>query len=1073
MSSFKVQPIYAEAIFMWLDAAFLDSTRFTCEDVLRSVLWNFKGGVLGDYPTFHANESSKTRFPNGSSTVLADKWDTSLDARALRDILRIRKAERNKKSRVTNERIASFRMLQFVSAEHRRESGTAIRVVSGLKGVYLIANKICSMKRDSSAPNSMHLKKMFTYVREMMVASASASMVPVDVVADLTESAIAAVTESDFATWDLFIRDLERITRESKSGKVRQRVRSLGASISEGCIGEEGLIRFAVDSSSKSMCRMRCTLARNAIFVRLPGTLVVLANSDAIRLRQFFMSACSGLIATICQCAYAPGAERKRLKEVSAVYSNQVSSLASMGARVKIGEEVQICKAAKRAFTAFMGELAGPIAAEDTKVLWTETMETPFANEKELRSYIQRIRGWSAGTAFNLGKVYKICPAADTCPGMTLIDRHQTVCNANLVDQEIMEEFAAEHRTQMLRCVIRSPGVVLPLRDAARVPKWMNDYLARRFDMVPSIEINEYLAWEGSMDFKPRSPANAAVWKDSGLGWDSVEIANDVKKDKRHGNLLLRMVFDPDCPMPGEMKFATNHVHKLDRKSENYKDPSRGIYSGNAADRMVQSDMEVNVERVARLHPSFMIGADTVTKEMRIKTLMARTFKPGVVSVYYSFDISAWSPKMASEPQRISHKFWGDLYDCDLFRKAHVINEDATIYMNKAGYRGWYKNPSANLEGYNGKEMTCILITLLSLAVRRWRVKLVNDGRLTQEQADVISAVLLAYIDDGMAKLELPLELAEDLFQDFRSVVIDTFSRCGYNIEITKCFPSDRFWIFLNEVYLLGRHVVHGSRAAMTICSENTERHTTLTERVESVAAGCRGAVVAGLDPAVGSFLMAYHVSRHIAEWAPEMDPTLAAVWSVLPRAWGGLGTPTMLQLGTSGGGAALAESAHTMQCYARHNMTARRVFLSCMRDPMVTRTAASILASPLGGKLSSGVMTSSRMPAVIRDSLTFLRERDELSPLASEFLSYSSFDNFSSFAEALVPSTPGSVIQKQVVDDVKQIHMHTIFSAFATRLEKSSTLLQIVPSRKVNQMIRANRRDVKESVDVVTDRSR
>jgi hypothetical protein len=596
--------------------------------------------------------------------------------------------------------------------------------------------------------------------------------------------------------------------------------------------------------------------------------------------------------------------------------------------------------------------------------------------------------------------------------------------------------------------------------------------LHREFDRVPSGEIHEYMSWEGTAIMPVRSALNPSVWKDSGLGWDSVEQAVDPEKPRRHGNMLLRMVFDSGCPMPGIRHVGVIHDHKIDTKPEGYKDPSRGIYSGNIRDRLNQSWMEEAVERVAKAHPGFMISADTTQREMRARATLARPTRAGYVVVYYSFDVAGWSPNMPAEPQRISHDFWAELYGDDLFRSATSINEGARIYMNKAGYRAWYVNPVANLEGYNGKEMTCLLITLLSLSVSVWREEIVAAGLASAQESRQFSAVLLAYIDDGLSRMELPTARAHELFGTFKRCVIRTFAACGYRVEVSKCYPSDRLYIFLNEVYLAGRHVVHGTRAAMTICAENIEPHMTLVERTEAASAGCRGAVIAGLDPAAGAVLQAYHTWLHIREWVGNPDPVLAAVWSMTPRGFGGLGLPTMLQLGTSGSGAALAEGARTLRAYAGQNETARHVYLACMRAPLLSRTAASLMSSPLGGSLGAGVMTESRVPGAVRDALTRLARAGKLSRLASQFLSYASFENFTQYADALIPVGTPVVVQKQVMDDAAAVHPHAIFSAFARRLDKSSTLAQLVTARRMRELIAANHKDVEASWDAIAARA-
>jgi len=142
-----------------------------------------------------------------------------------------------------------------------------------------------------------------------------------------------------------------------------------------------------------------------------------------------------------------------------------------------------------------------------------------------------------------------------------------------------------------------------------------------------------------------------------------------------------------------------------------------------------------------------------------------------------------------------------------------------------------------------GDDWTVILIALLSSTIKCWR----NVARERQIVPDALisgtSALLFAYIDDRLSRIDLPKKYAIEAFSFYKSVVIETFNACEFSIEVSKCFPSGRFVIFLNEVYLVDLHVVHGVRATMGISIEPTERHTSLIERVTSVATRCRGAV--------------------------------------------------------------------------------------------------------------------------------------------------------------------------------------------------------------------------------------
>jgi len=798
--------------------------------------------------------------------------------------------------------------------------------------------------------------------------------------------------------------------------------------------------------------------------VMVAGRVHALSRSDLARLHQIVSSIMSGLFATCAQAATAPGEDRNKVSAIAEAYMAQVSRIFSAARAVPQGDEVHVCKAFKRAFTYYLGLISGPLCSEEAAALWEETLASKHIPRTLLADWVQECQRWSAPTAFNLGKVYKICPAPDACPARTLIERHTMVTNYNTHDVQAMAELFLIYRDQMLRAYIRKPRTRLAWRDPANLPRWSQAYLAGRLDEVVTSEIHEYLEWEGTATMPPRSPDNPAVWKDSGLGWDTLEIAMSDEKPRMHGNMLTRMLVDSSAPMPGTRHMKGDHVHKIDTKPEGYKDPARGIYSGNLSDRLDQSWMEVAVSDVAVNHPSYMIGADTAAREARVRALVDRPHDPGMQALYYSFDIAGWSPKMPPKVQRGSHEFWGALYGEELFRNAHLINEHRVVYMNKAGYSGWFVNPGANFEGYNGKEMTCILIALLARAVRVWRTACVERNLATTKEASKWSALLLAYIDDGLAKMVLPKSKAVVLFELFKVCAVRSFADCGFTIEVSKCFPSDRFSIFLNEPYLAGRHVVHGTRAAMTICAENTEAHTTLLERLTSVSTGCRGAVSAGLDPFCGSLLQAFHVFRHIREWVRRPNPVAAAVWSFLPRNWGGCGLPTALQLGTSGGGSAFEEGVATIQAWAAVSLPARSAFLSCARSELRVRTAMGILNSPLGGSLECGVMMESRVPDAVRAGLIKLQDRGQISVLARSFLSYSSPESMSEFAVRVLSGQPGRIIQEQLLADLSATHPHVLFSAFARRIEKSSTLVVLVGQREMTRMIKESRRDAAAS---------
>jgi len=1073
MSTYKIQPVYGELVLGWMDAACVEHVGFSVEDVLTAVEWRFKGGELSSIdpktgnPYRWATPHSGAIFPDGMTADIAKESDESRNRRALHTILRIRRSERRRSSRALHDWVASYTYAASYLAIHREHPQQ--QIVTGLRAAYWVCRHVWNSAR--AMTDTVGWDMLMRYVSECTLAAAAGSHLHVPTCSKLADKLRENLSRTRIAGLTALRREFDRAFWLANSEERRTASRVRGRDIIDDSLRPYPGFTDDYPALIASVAGLRLEVMHGMACTSVYGHVVALSRSDMIRVHQFLMAAASGLYATVAQATVAPGPERLRTESIGAAYERQVDRLLASSLECASGREVNVCKAYKRAFSAYLGELSGPLCAAETQALWAEAAETPDVRLDDMLAWVDECRQWSAGTSFNIGKVYKLCPAPDASPAATLLERHAMVQSRNEADPEYVRKLSIVLRDQILRAYVASPGVRLELRDDANRPAWYGTYREGRIDTVPTREIHTYLRWEGTAQFPDRVAHDPAVWKDSGLGWDTVDLAFSPDRPQKHGNMLTRMVFDTDAPMPGIRHYDHAHHHKIDTKPEGHKDPARGIYSGNLADRENQSWMEAAVERVATHHPAFMIAASTAMREERIRAIVARNHDVRYQDFYYSFDIAGWSPKMDPVVQRVSHGIWGELYDEQLFRVAHAINEDAIIYMNKAGFQGWYINPGANLEGYNGKEMTMILVALLALAVQEWRAHIVSVRLATAVEADRWAAILLAYIDDGLAKLTLPRDRGEVLFQEFKRVTVQTFGGCGYAVEIAKCYPSDRFAIFLNEPYLGGRHVTHGTRAAMTICAENLETHTTVIERTTSVSTGCRGAVMAGLDALTGVFLQSYHTYLHIKEWVRRPDPVTSAVWSYMPRAWGGLGLPSVLQLGTSGGGAATEEGIQTMQMWAKLGGSPRKAFLTCARSMMADRSAMGIMLSPLGGRLESGPMIETRVPEVVREALARLQMGGRLSVLAHEFLSYSSPESMQEFASRVLSLDASVVIQEQLLADLSAAHPHAIFSSFSRRVEKSTTLLQLVGPRALQKMVKANKADARRSYAVLSAR--
>lgn len=1077
MTTFKNNSKYAELIFTYLEVAERPDSPLTYEEVLGCFQWNFKGGSLhsASSTTRLKPETSEDVYPHGSSSALVASAPSGQEFAALRVIVQNRLLSGRMKTNAVLGRLGTFHALTL--PEHPR--GPRPKIFSGMKSIYHLFGLIWEWSKGPVVQGMFSDLEGFT--RELMVATAGVSRVDLPTAEEKRQTYWSLLSKTRVPGLLLAIQQMKRVIAMVGRGELARCSRLMGLedlprwqnAIDPKNCGpvEEGML---VLGQFQEVGPILMQLFQNCTLVGRSEIRYALGKSDMERLHQVLMSSASAIVGVCAQAVVGTPLQRSKASQAVIVAQNNISRIVESSKMVPLGDEVLVCKGYRRAYTAFLGVLAGKLCEEETKSLVEEAVATAPEGVLDVHGMLYELRTLDAANALNAAKMFKICPAPDVSPGLAMMDRISQVGNLNQVNQGMMLEFERELRTQILRAYLRSrkSRKKLKVRENQTTPIWYPAYLEGNMDQVPSSEIHTYLEWEGTGEMPEVSPNDPRNWKDSGIGADSMREAFSRNNNRKKSNMMTRLLYDDNCPMPGRMLLNPEHVIKFFVKAEGHKDPARGIFSANLTDRQAQSWMERGVEKVASHHPSFMIGQAIDLKDLRVAELTNPPQSRDWVALYYSFDISGWSAKMPAEPQRISHKIWADLYGGHLYSVATQINEGAIIYMDLDGYRGWYKNTASNLEGFNGKEMTMVLIALLSLAVRRWRAQAVEAGLLSEAEAESTSAMLLAYIDDGLSRIDLPKAKARDAFNLYKEVVIETFDMCGFSVEVSKCFPSDRFSIFLNEVYLGGRHVVHGVRAAMGISAEPTERHTSLVERVTSVSTGIRGAVMAGLNPLSGSFLMAYHVMLHLAEWVPEKDPVVLATWCVCPRGWGGLGLPNMLQTFVSGSGSALEEGIATLQIYSMSNRFARSVFLALCKTPLMDRTHTSVMTAPLSARVIEGYMIDSRVTTTVRVALKRLLHSGRLSRYATRLLTYADSLGFDDFAEALIPLGSKEVLQEQMLDNACESHPHTIFSSFARRLEKSMTLQTVMGNDLFQKMIGDNRREAKTSVSVLRSRS-
>lgn len=1091
MTTYSEQPVYAQLLFSWLDLAMYDETGVKIKDVLAKVRWMFKGGDLAASASGGrvAIETSRTRWPSGLSTAMAEAISmedsgyftkvrkTARQAELLENVGFLKEILRNRKlQKPLNKRMRGVRMATYCAV-----TADCQVVKTGMSAVYIVVDSMWTFAERSRQKGLS--ESMVDYVREVVLASGIASNTSVPDTALFVERAVESLKDTRVAGLKECMVGLQKVIAMIKRERLAWEATRVGQDlICTADYGDHQLTEHDIGMAASPGMSRKVTVGPYAMvvmhglaYVARGDTVIALGESDLVRAHVMVTGAFSALVAIACQYSLGTELEMSRRDHVLRAYTDSVSTLIRISLTTPLGDEVLACKLSKRVFAVYCSMLCGPLAVVEKEVLLADAYNTfPWA-AREVDRQLDSLAGLTPDEAFNVGKVYKLCPAPDASPGGTMCDRVSAISNPNEVDPVMLAELRIELRNQILSARIRAPGPPLDRRPGVPAPVWWDAYIRRDYEHVPVDDLHRVLKWEGTGRMTLRNNLDPSCWKDSGLGADSLAAGLAGTVPSEHRNLMTRMLYDDDCPMPESLSGASEHVHKMEIKPEGHKDPSRAIFSGNIRDRMLKSQCEEGVHEVARHHPSYMIGSSALEKEVRTRVLNADGPDPTCTPTFYSFDVSGWSPNMSLAVQNMSHDLWAEYYgengEGAVYVRAKDVMAGSTVYMNKGGYIGWYVNAESNFEGYDGKEMTMINIAMLSLSVKHWRRNVVARGLMTEAKAKATRAILLAFIDDGIARVDMPLDNFTELFGLWKETCVDVFLGCGFVVEASKCFPSDVFYIFLNEPYLCGRHIAHGVRAASSICSMTPEEHDTLVDRVDRVSGGARGTNVAGLDSIAASFLMAVHAMLHIAEWVRNVDPVAAAVWTLSPRAWGGLGLPVMMQLGTTASGDALTEGIATLQRYAAISDVCRSYYLNMMRTPMVARRPVELLVAPLSVRVLSGYMSDAGFATAMRVALETAASSGKLSRLATQFLTYGNRSEFEYYASKVVRMDPSTVSQETILDDLAGIHPQSVFMTFTSRFERSTTLKTVLGARKVRLLADVARREAVTSYDCLIDR--
>jgi len=494
-------------------------------------------------------------------------------------------------------------------------------------------------------------------------------------------------------------------------------------------------------------------------------------------------------------------------------------------------------------------------------------------------------------------------------------------------------------------------------------------------------------------------------------------------------------------------------------KPESHKVDSRLFYIAPPKQRVLLSELEVNLSKVDAHYPGSLMGVEATKKRMIIDKLMdtrheAPNPNPSLSYTIYTItlDLSKFSARASYTMTENYHTFWSEVYAVPHIRDLARMGCKGVVAHNKFGLKMSYVNNGADLEGFRGRLMTMLHVDVLAAATRRARNENVITGK----------AVLGAFIDDGGFKVNVigEGEEASNNLSKLLNILSETYASVGQEMQPTKATVSKVGGDLLSEPYLNGVRVPTPIKSAQRLYPSYENAATALTEEFDSLFAASQGAVKEGCKWGIAYVMYVESVVKAICRWSRgkiwRTNTDKLALNMITPKSFGGFGLQPVSGLVSTNTTNMTAEGLGMLNRVRRQIPTYRLLVNNVLRKPIVVRPPLAILRDPLRIRAETPVLVENRL---LMKTLKWLETHG--GPYASfceGLVSGSAVEHATRLAEAIMTKSSVSVpLLVHVWRSTPLSYIESILGKF----KRSETVITLLGEITVAKVRHANKADL------------
>jgi len=622
---------------------------------------------------------------------------------------------------------------------------------------------------------------------------------------------------------------------------------------------------------------------------------------------------------------------------------------------------------------------------------------------------------------------------------------------------DLYDKFTAYNRWAFINQYFKQFNIV------PGVPRDPNTEFGRRYNETkknrdpPRLNHDEALLVDlkGVLEYKKRDEDYYMYFKDSTMCASGI-AANTINErpDVKYTNQIVHMLTADEkidlAKARNDIKIK-EHPIRTAIKVESGKEEGRLFFIYDLVDKILMSELEENISEFLIKVPGNAVGVSTDKLKKIMMNIIHTEAIPSVdiAPVYMSDDISKWSPHMPKKVQQDSANFWAEIYNEPWISDMPKIDVNDTVICNIMNFHATYNSDGANKEGTTGKRITYLMINMKAFTTSILRKKRIVQG----------AARLLTFLDDGLTAFDVS---CKNYIKD-ASEAIETYAAnqklLGYELKLSKCYPSDRYLTFLNYEYHKGVRLYDPLKSMVKMYTRKTTETLSLPERLRECATWAIGAAESG-TPLM--FLYHCYVARFIWEvslWN-HMDTLFdysRALLYITPISFGGLGLITYAGITTGLNREAVAEGIASLKRIAINVPFLRKQIVKILNADNSSKSMIGIIRAPQTIVKTSPHLVETRIISALEERL--ITNSDSV--YLKEFIKMASPAAYHEFARDIVNNN--TKLSKVAIELIYEMTPLAYADKVLSKAKRSSTLIDLLGFTLHNHIMKANASDLKE----------